>query len=71
MMMDWEKQALHFAALNVVNAFEHGAGDTAQLKHTAQELVTQLGGILQVADMPPGQVALYITALYLKKVTEP
>lgn len=71
MMMDWERQAVYFAALNAVNAFEHGAGDTAQLKHTVQELVLHLGGTLQVADMQSGQVALYLTALYLKKATEP
>lgn len=71
MMMEWERQATYYAATNVVNTFEHGVGEVAQLKHTMQELVTQLGGTLQVKDMQPGLVALYLTALYLKKATEP
>lgn len=70
-MTDGERQALYYAASNAVNAFEYGTGDAAQLKHTVQGLVTQLGGTLQVADMSPGQVALYIAALYLRKAAEP
>lgn len=73
MMMDWEKQALYFAAMNAVNAIEYGQGveNAAQLQHVIQEIVTQLGGTRDVSTLQPGAVALYITALYLKKVTEP
>lgn len=73
MLMDWEKQALYFAAINAVNAFEYGRGveTVEQLQHVVQSLANQLGGTRDVSTLQPGAAALYITAFYLKKVTEP
>lgn len=70
-MMQWERVALHIAAVNAVNAFEHGQHNVDLLKHTVQEIVRELGGTLKVGDMTPAEAALYITVLYLRKEMAP